>query len=146
MKSRLWNEIADASILRERLIAQLASCFAFIVLFLVCIGFFGLVSYSVRRRTKEIGIRMAVGARGRDVKCLFFREMFPIIGIGVVIGLTGALSVTRLVSSLLFRVAPTDVWTIVSAGLLLSAAAVTAAYLPVRRALRVNPTVALRYE
>jgi predicted permease len=140
------GEIADASILRERLIAQLASFFAFIVLFLVCIGFFGLVSYSVRRRTKEIGIRMAVGARGRDVRSLFFREMFPIIGIGVVIGLTGALSVTRLVSSLLFRVAPTDVWTIVSAGLLLSAAAVTAAYLPVRRALRVNPTVALRYE
>jgi ABC-type antimicrobial peptide transport system permease subunit len=80
---------------------------------------FGLVSYGVRRRTK-IGIRMAVGARGRDVKSLFFREMLPIIGIGVVIGLTGALALTRLVSTLLFGVAPTDHWTIVGTGLLQS--------------------------
>jgi predicted permease len=140
------GEIADASILRERLVAQLASFFGLAALFLVCIGLFGLVSYTVKRRTKEIGIRMAVGARRRDVIVLFARQMFPVLGIGVVAGLAGTLLLGGLVSNLLFGVEPTDARTITGASLLLIAASIAAAYLPLRRAFRVDPTIALRHE
>jgi hypothetical protein len=140
------GEIADASILRERLVAQLASFFGLAALFLVCIGLFGLVSYTVKRRTKEIGIRMAVGARRRDVIGLFARQMFPVLGIGVVAGLAGALLLGGLVANLLFGVEPTDARTITGASLLLIAASVAAAYLPLRRASRIDPTIALRHE
>jgi len=140
------DQIIEASILRERLAAQLASFFGFVALFLVCIGLFGLVSYSVRRRTKEIGIRMAIGARGHDIMSLFAREVVPIIALGVAIGLTASLFLTRLVSSLLFGVAPIDAWTTVGASTLLMAAAAAAAYLPLKRASRLDPTIALRYE
>jgi ABC-type antimicrobial peptide transport system permease subunit len=140
------GEIADASILRERLVAQLAGFFGLAALFLVCIGLFGLVSYTVKGRTREIGIRMAVGARRRDVIGLFARQMFPVLGIGLVAGLAGTLLLGDLASNLLFGVEPTDEQTITGASLLLIAASVAATYLPLRRASRVDPTIALRHE
>ena len=111
-----------------------------------CIGLFGLMSYSVSRRTNEIGIRMALGAQRAGVVSMVLRESMLMVVIGVVVGLAGAIAGGRFVQSVLFGLTPTDVWTIsgaIGATVLVSLAA---GYLPARRASRVDPMVALRYE
>jgi predicted permease len=131
---------------QERLFALAYSLFGALALLLACIGLFGLMSYSVSRRTNEIGIRMALGAQRSGVVGMVLRESMIMVAIGVTLGLAAALAAGRLVASVLFGLEPTDVWTIAAAIALMAAVSFAAGYLPARRASRVDPMVALRYE
>jgi putative ABC transport system permease protein len=109
-------------------------------------GVFGVMAYSVSRRTREIGVRVALGARPRDVLALVLGRGLRTILIGISIGIAGSLALTRFVQSLLFDVSATDPLTLGSMILLLTSAALLACYLPARRATKVDPMMALRYE
>jgi predicted permease len=140
------DDAVDESLSTERFVAQLGGFFSLCALLLACIGLYGVMSYSAARRAQEIGIRMALGARSKDVVRMVMRETMLMVGAGMVIGLGAALAVTRLVASLLFGLTPTDPLTIAMAAALLLIVAALAGYLPARRASRVDPLVALRYE
>jgi ABC-type antimicrobial peptide transport system permease subunit len=114
--------------------------------FLAAIGLFGLMSYSVARRTNEIGIRMALGARRQDVLRLVLSESMVLVVAGVAIGLVIALAASRLVSTLLFGLAATDILSIAAAVIVMLVVSSIAGYLPARRASRVDPMVALHWE
>jgi hypothetical protein len=131
---------------QERLFAGFASAFGAVALFLVCVGLYGTVSYNVARRTHEIGIRMAVGARGADVRALVLRETVAVLVAGGAIGLLGAFLATRQLASMLFGLAPADPLTLTGSVAVLGAVAATASYLPARRAARIDPLAALRHE
>ena len=113
---------------------------------LASIGLFGLMSYSVARRTNEIGIRLALGAQRLDVLRMVMRESLRMVVIGLAIGLGAALAAGRFIANLLFDLAPTDIVTISLATAVMIGVAALAGYLPARRASRVDPMVALRYE
>jgi len=131
---------------RERAFAQAYALFGLLALVLASVGLFGLMSYSVARRTNEIGIRMALGAHARDVLRLVMRESLTLVAIGVAAGLVTAAAAGRLVASLLFGLTATDVPTIAISVAVMIAVGAFAGYLPARRAARVDPLVALRYE
>jgi predicted permease len=143
---KTMDDVVNESLARERFIGQLASFFSLFALLLACIGLYGVMAYAVTRRTNEIGIRMALGARGMDVVRLVLKETMLLVAVGVTIGLGAALATTRLISSLLFGLTPTDPLTIVVAALLMIAVAGLAGYLPARKASRVDAMTALRYE
>jgi predicted permease len=143
---RTMNEVVDRTLLQERFVAQLGSFFSLFALLLASIGLYGVMSYATARRTREIGIRMALGARATDVIRLVLRETMLLVGAGVVIGLGAAFAATRLVASLLFGLEANDPLTIALAVLLMLVVAALAGYLPARRAARVDPMAALRYE
>jgi putative ABC transport system permease protein len=130
----------------RRFNAMLFSVFAALALVLAATGVYGVLSYSVSQRTHEVGIRMALGAGSRDVVRLFMGQGLRLVFLGLVIGLGSALVLTRLMSSLLFGVSTTDVATFVAVGVGLMVVGVFACYMPARRATRVDPLVALRYE
>ncbi len=130
----------------ERSVALITTIFGFVGLLLASIGLYGVVWYDATRRTNEIGIRMALGARPADVINLVARETFVTVGIGVAAGLALTLATGRVLARFLFGVAPTDPLTMAGSALVFAAVAVLAAYVPVRRALRQDPTQALRYE
>lgn len=130
----------------RRFNAMLFSVFAALALVLAATGVYGVLSYSVSQRTHEVGIRMALGAGSRDVVRLFMGQGMRLVFVGLVIGLGGALALTRLMSSLLFGVSTTDAATFVAVGVGLMVVGVFACYLPARRATKVDPLVALRYE
>jgi predicted permease len=136
----------DASIVQERMMATLAGGFAVLALGLASVGIYGLLAYGVARRTKEIGIHMALGAQRRRVMALVLRGARRSLVIGVAIGLPAALGASRWVESMLFGLKPTDPTAIVAAVLLLATVAHIAAYLPAWKAARVDPLVALRHE
>ncbi|HKV25421.1 MAG TPA: ABC transporter permease [Candidatus Acidoferrum sp.] len=140
------TQVIDKALAQERLIALVSSFFALLALALACIGLYGLISYEVSRRTREIGIRMALGARRADVlRRVIGQGMTPaLLGLGA--GIIGALGFTRLLSSLLFGVKPTDPLTFIVVSLALTGVAAVACYIPARRAMRVDPMIALRYE
>jgi putative ABC transport system permease protein len=124
----------------------LLGCFAAAAMILAAIGIYGVIAYSVAQRTKEIGIRMALGAQKIDMLTMVLRQSLGIVAIGIVTGLAGALGATRLMRALLFGVTANDVATYAIVVLLLGLAALLASYLPARRAMAVDPMVALRYE
>jgi predicted permease len=131
---------------QERLFALAYSLFGALALLLACIGLFGLMSYSVSRRTNEIGIRMALGAQRSGVVGMVLRESMIMVAIGVTLGLAGALAAGRLIASVLFGLEANDIWTIAAAIGLMATVSLAAGYLPARRASRVDPMEALRYE
>ena len=134
------------SLVQQKLVARLASFFGLLALLLACVGLYGVMSYGVARRTNEIGIRMALGARGRGVLWLVLREALLLVVLGLVIGVVASLMLTKTAESLLYELKPNDPLTITLATLLLASVAVFAGYLPARRASRVDPMVALREE
>jgi len=130
----------------KRFLLLLAGLFAAAALALAAVGIYGLVAHSVTRRTQEIGIRMALGAQRRDVLRLVIGEGARLTAIGLVIGIALSLAATQLISSLLFDVKATDPLTFLVVAVLLSVVALLASYIPARRAMRLDPTIALRYE
>jgi putative ABC transport system permease protein len=143
---RRMNEIRAESVQGERLNLTLLSLFAGIALVLAIVGIYGVMSYSVTQRTHEIGIRMAIGARPRDVFKMILGHGMKLALIGVGVGLMGAFALTRLMTTMLFGVQPTDVTTFTGISLMLITVALLACYLPGRRATKVEPTISLRYE
>jgi predicted permease len=134
------------SIVNQRLVARLSTFFGLLAVFLSCIGIYGVMSYVVTRRTNEIGIRMALGAARSNMLWMVVREILTLISIGIVIGVPVTLAGNRLVSNMLFGLKSTDPITLVSASAILLIVAAIAGYLPARKASRVDPMVALRYE
>jgi putative ABC transport system permease protein len=143
---RSMDQLLDESISQQQLAMALLAGFALLALLLAAMGIYGVMSYAVTTRTHEIGVRMAMGARPTDVLRLVVGQGMTLALIGVAIGLSAALAMTRVMASLLFGVSSTDPLTFVVISLLLIAVAALACYLPARRAARVDPTVALRYE
>jgi len=140
------TETIDRLLFNERLVAQLSSVFGGLALVLACVGLYGLLSYEVARRTREIGIRTALGAQRREIFRLVLRQGLTLTIFGAVVGITAAIGVTRYLGSLLYGVAATDPLTFVTIALTLLTVALLAGYIPSRRAMRVDPMVALRYE
>jgi len=140
------SQQAAESLMQERLFATLSSFFGVLAMLLACVGLYGVMSYGVTRRTNEIGIRMALGATSPRVMRMVMRETMLMVGIGVTIGLGTAMAVTRLIVTMLYGLAPTDPVTISIAVVLMIAVAAVAGYIPARRASRVDPMIALRYE
>jgi putative ABC transport system permease protein len=143
---RTLSEVYDASLGSREFNLILVAFFGITALLLATAGVFGVMAYSVSRRTREIGVRVALGASSRDVLKMILGQGFRTIFIGVVIGIAGALALTRAVESLLFGVTATDPLTFGGVTLLLVGAALLACYIPARRATRVDPMIALRYE
>lgn len=143
---RTMRQLLGASIAQRRFNMLLLGAFAVIALLLAASGLFGVMAYTVAQRTHEIGIRLALGAQTRDVLGLVVGNGMALAAIGVAVGLAGAFGLTRLMSSLLFGVTPTDATTFVVVSIVLLAVALLACYIPARRATRVDPLVALRYE
>jgi predicted permease len=141
MQGRLMDSLAQS-----RFSTMLLTAFGAIALALAAIGVYGVISYGVAQRTQEIGIRMALGARGADVLAMVVRHGAVLAAIGLAVGLAGALVLSRLVASLLFQVSPTDPPTFATGTVVLTGVAVLAAALPARRAARTDPMVALRNE
>ena len=131
---------------QDRLIAQLVSFFSALALILACIGLYGVMAHGVARRTNEIGIQMALGARGGNIAWMILRETLYLVLAGLVIGVPAALLGARLIATQLFNMSPTDPLTLTAAAIVLTLVALLAGYLPARRASRVNPLNALRYE
>ncbi|HLK19959.1 MAG TPA: ABC transporter permease [Bryobacteraceae bacterium] len=145
-KIRTMQEIVDQSTGLERVAAQLVSIFAAVALALAIIGTYGVMAYSVAQRTQEFGIRIALGAKSGDVLKLVLRRGLILTASGIVLGLVASVGVTRFMSSVLFEVQPGDPLILGSAALILGAVAMLASYLPARRATKVDPMLALRYE
>ena len=138
--------VMDESLFVERLVAALSVAFGALATLLAAIGLYGVMSYSVARRTREIGIRMALGAERKSVLWLVLREVALMVIAGVAIGLPIAVALSRVVQSQLFALSAHDPIALVGAATLLTTVALVAGYLPARRATRVDPMLALRYE
>jgi len=143
---RTQSEQIGRQLTMERLLAALCGFTAFLALLLSCIGLYGLMAYHVARRRNEIGIRMALGARPRDVAWPVVRGVLLMTTTGAVLGTAGALALVRLIRSQLYGVTPYDPATLLGAAVLLMMVAILAAWLPARRAAKVDPMVALRCE
>jgi predicted permease len=136
----------DENLKEEKLIAQLVSFFGLLGLLLSCVGLYGIMAHAVVRRTNEIGIRMALGAERRDIIWMVLKESLLLVGTGLVVGIPAAWASAQLISNQLFGLKPTDPLTLLTAVTLMTLVAALAGYLPARRASRVNPLIALRYE
>jgi putative ABC transport system permease protein len=140
------DQTVSDSVAPQRLNVLLLGIFAFIALALATVGIYGVMAFSVTQRTHEIGIRMALGAERGDVLGLVVRQGARLTAAGVIVGLAGAWGLTRFLTSFLFGVHPIDFGTYAEVSIVLASVSLLACYLPARRATRVDPTVALRYE
>ena len=140
------EQIVEESVAQRRFQMSLVLLFAVAALVLASLGIYGVVSYSVALRTNEIGIRMALGARGADILKMILRQAMAPVAIGLCGGLVAFLAAGRLLAGLLYGVAPVDTLTITSVVLTLAAVAALASFMPARRATRIDPVTALRYE
>ena len=136
----------SGSLARRRFAMLALGLFSGLAMLLAAVGIYGVMSYTTAQRTREIGVRVALGAQRRDVLSLVIRKGVNLALLGAAIGLMGCLAASRLVSSLLYGVTPRDPWTFASASLLLVAVAVLTSWLPARRAAGLDPMEALRHE
>ncbi len=143
---RTQTEQIDQTLFLDRLMSQISSAFALLALVLACIGLYGLLSYEVARRTRELGIRMALGAQRLDLLRLVVGQGLLLVMIGAVIGIAAAIGVTRFMSTILYGVHADDPLTFGGVAILLTLVVLAAFYIPARRATRVDPMVALRFE
>ncbi|MGC2388754.1 MAG: FtsX-like permease family protein, partial [Candidatus Acidiferrum sp.] len=143
---RLMDDVLSRAQARPRFLTLLLSLFSVVALAIATVGIYGVVSYSVARRTKEFGLRMVLGAQSGDVLGLVMKQGAGMIAVGVAFGLVLALFFTRLMASLLSGIASTDLATFASVTALLFGVALAACYIPARRATRVDPIQTLRYE
>jgi ABC-type antimicrobial peptide transport system permease subunit len=141
----LGNQLND-SLVQERLIASLSSAFGSLALLLAAVGLYGLMAFAVNRRTNEIGIRMALGAKPVQIAGMVLRETLLLVSLGLAIGIPVAIAVSKLIATELYGLKSNDPVTLLLASLSTAAIAVLAGYLPARRASRVDPMTALRYE
>ena len=140
------EQVLSRSLALRNFMRMLLSVFASLALLLANVGIYGVISYAVSQRTRELGVRMALGARPIDVLRLILGEGLKLVCVGVVLGITSALALTRLLASLLYGVSATDPLIFVGVTALLIGVALAACLLPARRAMCVDPIVALRYE
>jgi len=140
------SQIIGDTVVRERLLSVVASFFGALALLMAAVGLYGIMSYTVTQRTREIGVRMALGATPREILGMVLLESELVVGVGAAIGIGGAEAAARLISALLFGVRAQDLSTVFTAVSLLLAVALVAAFIPARRAAQVDPMVALRYE
>ena len=140
------DQLLNASVASERFNSFLLLLFAALALGLTAVGIYGVLAFGVSQRRREIGIRLALGAHPRDVLRLVVRQGMQLVAAGILLGISGALALTRLMASLLYGVSPSDPATFVVVSVLLALVALVACYVPARRATRVDPMVALRAE
>ncbi len=145
-KIRTVEFLLDRGVADKRFVMALMSIFAALALVLAVIGLYGVLSYMVRQRTQEIGVRMALGAQSRDILGMVLRNGMRLVLIGVALGLVAAWTLTRLMGNLLYGVSATDAFTFTALALLMIVVALVACYVPAQRATKVDPMVALRYE
>jgi putative ABC transport system permease protein len=143
---RTMDEVLSTSVARPRFNTLLLTLFAGMALILAMVGVYGVISYSISHRTREIGIRMALGAQRREVMAMIVKEGLLYAATGLALGATGALALTRVLAGLLYGISPTDPWTFALVSALLCGAALLACYLPARRATRIDPMLALRHD
>jgi len=146
LKVRTISQEVDSFVENERLISQLANFFSLLALSLACIGLYGVLTYNVVKRTNEIGIRMALGARTEGILWMVLRESLLLLAAGIAVGIPATVGVARIVRSQLFGLSSFDAATFMTAIGAIAIVILIAAYLPARRAAKVDPMVALRYE
>jgi ABC-type antimicrobial peptide transport system permease subunit len=140
------EEQVDGSIATQSLIARLSSFFGIVAVFLACIGIYGLLSYSVARRTSELGIRVALGAQSGTLLWMILRESLLLLAVGLTVGASVAVGSTRVIKSLLYELSPLDPMAIAGAIAIVAVMTIAAAWLPAHRATRIEPMQALRTE
>jgi putative ABC transport system permease protein len=140
------SSLVDKASAERLFVTRLLAAFAAVAVLLAAIGLYGVVSYGVAQRTREVGVRVALGAQRRDVLRLVLSGGLSLVGVGVAVGLAAAFLTTRFLGSLLFGVRPLDLPTFAAAAALLTAVALGAHWVPIRRALRIDPASALRAE
>src|SRR5262249_5761597 len=141
-----FPDVLNASVAQPRFRTLLLAVFGAIALTLAAVGIFGVISYSVSRRTHELGIRRALGAQSGSVLGMIMRETLSLTLTGIVVGVPCTVTIARLITHLFFRVSPYDLLTLALVSLVILAIGALAGYIPARRAMRVDPMVALRYE
>jgi len=140
------EQLVASSLTRQRFYAAIMGMFAAIAVLLSAVGIYGVLAYAVGQRTREFGVRTALGARSRDVLAMVLRQGLVLTGVGICIGLFGAIALTRYLEGMLYGVQPLDPTTFGSVVALFTAVAFIASYLPARRATRIDPMTAFRYE